>query len=157
MQLVCIMADEGRIITKIIAEIDWEIIQTIRVLRKPKFSQVALSLEIGFSEGFIGKVENPKLNAIYSFRHINLIAKALGLMISDILPKKPLSNDLIKVFIKLKPPTKVKKGEINYEVIRTIPLTSEEVKEYNNKTLNRPSKSGKPVKLNKRKPLRKKK
>lgn len=151
------MADKSRIITKIISEIDWKIIETVRTLRKSKFSQVGLSLEIGFSEGFIGKVENPRLNAVYSFRHINLIVKALGVSVNDILPAKSLSNDLVKVIIKLNPPTKVKKGEMNFEVVDIIPLTADEIKEYNNRTLNRPPKSGKPVKLNKRKPLRGKK
>ncbi len=82
---------------KVIAEIDWFIIEKVRELRKPKFSQTALSREIGFSEGFIGRIENPNQSAVYSFRHINLIAKALNIGISDLMPKHSLPNDLIKL------------------------------------------------------------
>lgn len=148
--LACKMARKGRIIEKIITEIDWYIIEKVRELRKPKFSQTALSREIGFSDGFIGRIENPNQSAVYSFRHINLIAKALRVSIAELLPKEPLSNDLIKVVIELGQPTKTKIGGTNYEVIEIITLAEEEIREYNIATLNRPAKSGKPSRLNKR-------
>jgi transcriptional regulator with XRE-family HTH domain len=131
------MDGKERIIEKIIAEIDWFIIERVRELRKDKYSQVALSMEIGFAEGFIGRIENPTQTAIYSHRHINLIAKALKVKITEILPEKPLSNDLVKLIIRLQPPTKLKMGEVNYEVLKKIPLTEEEIKDYNARTLSR--------------------
>jgi transcriptional regulator with XRE-family HTH domain len=134
------MAEKDRIIEKVIAEIDWEIIERIRELRKDKFSQVGLSMEIGFAEGFIGRIENPQHTAVYNPRHINLISKALKVKISDIIPEKPTQNDLVKLIIKILPPTKLKKGEANYLVLDKIPLSEKEVKEYNLKTLNRKAK-----------------
>jgi transcriptional regulator with XRE-family HTH domain len=131
------MSGKERIIDKVIAEIDWFIIERVRELRKDKYSQVALSMEIGFAEGFIGRIENPTQTAVYSHRHINLIAKALKVKITDILPEKPLSNDLIKLIIRIQPATKLKKGEVNYEVLKKIPLLDEEIKEYNSRTLSR--------------------
>jgi transcriptional regulator with XRE-family HTH domain len=146
------MTDEGRIIEKVISEIDWFVIEKVRELRKAKFSQTALSIEIGFSEGFIGRIENPNQSAVYSLRHMNLIAKALKVNIDDLMPEVPLSNDLMKIVIKLGKPTKTKTGEHNYTIIKKSPLTEKEIKEYNNVTLNRPSKFGKPPNSKKRKP-----
>jgi transcriptional regulator with XRE-family HTH domain len=146
------MVGKERIIEKIISEIDWFIIERVRDLRKTKFSQAALSREIGFSEGFIGKIENPNQSAVYSFRHINLIAKALKVSIEDLLPKKPLSSDLIRIVIKLGEPTKTRTGETNYEIIKKTSLTESEIRKYNNATLNRPSKSGELPKSKKRRP-----
>lgn len=151
------MANTERIIEKIISEIDWFIIEKVRELRKTKFSQTALSIELGFAEGFIGRIENPNQSAVYSSRHINLIAKALKVKVSDINPEKPLPNDLIRLVIKLKPPGKLIKGQVNYEVLKKTPLTDDEIKEYNKKTLSRPSKTGKPARLNKRKSVKGKK
>jgi transcriptional regulator with XRE-family HTH domain len=146
------MAEKGRKIEKVIAEIDWFVIERVRELRKSKFSQTALSREIGFSEGFIGRIENPKQSAIYSLRHINLIAKALKVSVNDLLPKQPLNNDLIRVEIQLGDPTKTKIGEANYKVIKKIPLTEDEIRKYNVSVLSRITRSGEPSKLNKRKP-----
>lgn len=148
------MAGKGRIIKKIVAEIDWYIIEKVRELRKSKFSQTALSIEIGFAEGFIGRIENPDYSAVYSPRHLNLIAKALKVKISDLMPSHPLPNDLVQLVIKVYPATKLKKGEKNYEVIEKFPLTEDEVKDYNYKKLNRPTKSGKPPQFKKRKPIK---
>ncbi|MGN6399894.1 MAG: helix-turn-helix domain-containing protein [Flavisolibacter sp.] len=151
------MAGKEKIIEKVIAEIDWFIIERVRELRKEKFSQVALSIEIGFAEGFIGRVENPNQSAVYNPRHINLIAKALKVKIADLMPEGPLSNDLVRLTIMILPPTKPKKGEANYKVIKKTSLTEEEIKEYNKKTLNRPSKSGDQIALKKRKSSKNKK
>lgn len=149
--LVCIMTEKGRIIKKIISEIDWYIIEKVRELRKSKFSQIALSIEIGFAEGFIGRIESPNYSATYSPRHINLIAKALKVKVSDIMPSQPLKNDLILLVIKIKSATKLKTGEKNYEVIEEIPLTDEEVEEYNKSVLHRSSKNKQSAKPKKKK------
>ena len=148
------MAGKEKIIEKVIAEIDWYIIERVRELRKSKFSQIALSIEIGFAEGFIGRVENPNQSAVYNTRHLNLIAKALKVKIIDLMPERPLANDLVKLTIKVQPPSKPKKGEANYKVIQKIPLTEEEIREYNKKTLNRPPKVGGQMVLKKRKSSR---
>lgn len=148
------MPNKERIIQKVIAEIDWYVIEQIRELRKNKFSQIALSIEIGFSEGFISRIENTNYSEVYNARHINLIAKAFKVKISDIMPESALKNDLIKLTIKMLPRSKPKKGEANYEVLRIIPLTNKEIRDYNLKTLNRlPKRKAKAV-SNKRKSAR---
>jgi transcriptional regulator with XRE-family HTH domain len=145
------MANKGGIIEKIVAEIDWYTIEKVRELRKPRFSQAALSREIGFSEGFIGRIENPKQSAVYSLRHLNLIAKVLKVNLSDLLPKQPLSNDLTRFDILIGDPTKRKTGEPNYKVIKKTALTEDEIRKYNIAILSRPARSGEPSKLKKRK------
>lgn len=148
------MSNKGKKIEKTISDIDWFVIEKIRELRASKFSQAALSREIGFSDGFIGRVENPATSATYSLRHINLISKALGVSISEILPKKPLSSDLIRVIIQIGQPTKNPVGKSNYSVISKTPLTDKEVEEYNKYVLHRRSKAKLPVRPNKRKAKR---
>lgn len=103
------------------------------------------------------RVENPNQSAVYSHRHINLIAKALKVKISDIEPERPLSNDLVRLVIRMRRPTKPKKGEPNYEVIKKNPLSEEEIKEYNRGTLSRPPKTGGSPRLKKRKSVKGKK
>jgi transcriptional regulator with XRE-family HTH domain len=145
------MAITERVKEKIITAIDWYVIERVRELRKSKFSQSELSREIGFSDGFIGRIENPNQGAVYSLRHLNLIANALNVGVADLMPKQSFDDDLVKVTIKWKPPTKAKTGEVNYEVVKIVSLTAEEIAEYNKKVLNRPTKSGIPPKLRKRK------
>ena len=150
------MASDQQVKEKIITAIDWYVIGKVRELRKLKFSQSELSREIGLSDGFIGRVENPNHSAVYSLRHLNLIAKALNVSIIDFLPKQKLDNDLIKVLIRWKSPTKIKKGEVNYDVVSIVPLTPEEIVDYNKRVLNRPTKSGVPARITKRKSKMKK-
>lgn len=95
------MASDQQVKEKIITAIDWYVIGKVRELRKSKFSQSELSREIGLSDGFIGRVENPNHSAVYSLRHLNLIARALDVSIIDFLPKQKLDNDLIKASIPL--------------------------------------------------------
>jgi transcriptional regulator with XRE-family HTH domain len=145
------MATKEKVKEKIVSAIDWFVIERVRELRKLKFSQSELSREIGFSDGFIGRIENPNQSAVYNLRHLNLIAKALNIDIVDLLPKDRLDDDLIKVTFKWNPPTKNKAGEVNYEIVNIVTLTPEQVVEYHKKVLNRPTKSGAPPKLIKRK------
>jgi len=145
------MATNEKVKKKIIAAIDWFVIENVRELRKSKFSQSELSREIGFSDGFIGRVENPNQSAVYSLRHLNLIAKALNVNTVDLLPKNRVDEDLIEVTFKWNPPTKNKTGEINYEIVEIVALSPEQVIEYHKKVLNRPTKSGISPKLKKRK------
>ena len=149
--LVCIMTNKDRTIEKIISDIDWFVIEKIRELRSSKFSQAELSREIGFSDGFIGRVENPVTSVTYNLRHINLISKALGVNISHILPKAPLTTDLVKIVIQLGQPTKKAVGKANYVIISKVPLTETEVEDYNKNVLHRRPKNSQVVKTGKRK------
>jgi transcriptional regulator with XRE-family HTH domain len=150
------MAIKAEIKEKIVTAIDWFVIEKVRQLRTSKFSQKQLSQEIGLSEGFIGRIENPNHKAVYNLRHLNLIANILQVNISELLPKQRIKEDLVKVTYRLMPPTRKSIGEINYEVLKVTPLTREQVSEYNKKTLNRPTKSGMPPKYKKRKSQMKK-
>jgi len=145
------MAIKAEIREKIVTAIDWFVIEKVRQLRKSKFSQKQLSQEIGLSEGYIGRIENPNHKAVYNLRHLNLIANVLQVNITELLPKQKLKDDLVKVTFRWLPPSKKRTGEINYEVIKLTALTREEISEYNKKILNRPTKSGNPPKLKKRK------
>lgn len=93
-------------------------------MRVPKdLSQVKLSIVIGLAEGAIGKIENPKERAKYNLRHLNLLAKALKCSPRDFLPEKPLRNDMIKVKMKVKRNTKIRKGEPNFEILKIEPFS----------------------------------
>jgi hypothetical protein len=53
-------------------------------------SQMALSIDLEVSVGFIGQVESPNYPAHYNLRQLNEIAKILKCSIHDFLPKVPL-------------------------------------------------------------------
>jgi hypothetical protein len=55
---------------------------------------------MGFSEKFIGSIENPTLKARYNISHLNLLAKALGCAIHELIPPKPFDNDIIKLRVR---------------------------------------------------------
>lgn len=107
-----------------IAEIDLYIINKVRELRVArKISQLKLSIALGLAEGAVSKIENPKQRAKYNIRHLNLLSKALKCNPSDLLPPKPLKNDIVRVKLKITRNPRDKKGELNYEVISKIPVT----------------------------------
>lgn len=117
------MNEKGEIIEIKIAEIDLYVIDKARKIRVDKgISQVSLSIAMGLSEGTIGRIENPKERAKYNIRHINLLAKALKCNPSDLLPPKPLKNDLIRVKIRIIKNKKDKKGEPNYQILEKVAL-----------------------------------
>src|SRR5688500_5882279 len=96
------MAVKKDIIELVIADIDLYIINTVRSFRVQKeISQVQLSQDIGMSDGFVGKVENPRLRDKYNFRHLNLLAKVLGCSPKDFLPEKSLPQDLVRLKVKM--------------------------------------------------------
>jgi len=110
---------ETEIFEVIISEIDLYVINKVREMRVLRhLSQVKLSILIGLAEGAIGKIENPKERAKYNIRHLNLLAKALKCSPRDLLPEKPLRNDMIKVKMKVKKNAKTEKGEPNFEIVR---------------------------------------
>lgn len=85
----------------VISRLDLYIINRVKELREAKgISQDNLSVRVGFSEKFIGSVENPTLGAKYNIRHLNLLAKALDCSLRDLLPEKPFEDDLVKVKVK---------------------------------------------------------
>lgn len=85
----------------IISRLDLYIINRVKELREKKnISQDNLSVRMGFSEKFVGSVENPTLGAKYNIRHLNLLAKSLDCTLWDLLPKEPFDDDLVRVKIK---------------------------------------------------------
>lgn len=72
-----------------LSEIEKFIIKRVKEIRiEKKMSQKNLSLSMGFSEGFVGNIENPNLPEKYNIKHLNLLAKALGCSPKDFMPEK---------------------------------------------------------------------
>lgn len=95
------MRGKDHIIEVEMSRLDLYIIDKVRELRESKsISQDNLSVLMGFSEKLIGSIENPTLGAKYNIRHLNLLAQALECSLWDLLPQKPLEEDLVKVKIK---------------------------------------------------------
>ena len=68
-------------------EIEGFVIDRVRELRISKgISQAELADCINISRGFIGNVENPRLNYKYNLNHLNAIAKVLKCSIKDFFP-----------------------------------------------------------------------
>jgi len=119
----CLMTDKVKTLEIEISEIDLYIINRVRELRVAKeLSQVKLSILMGLAEGAVGKIENPTERAKYNIRHLNLLAKALKCSPRDLLPDKPLKNDLVKVRLQIKKNSKPSKGEANFEIIKIEPI-----------------------------------
>ena len=117
------MKEKDEIIEIFTSELDLYLINRVRKLRVDrKISQLKLSIDLGLAEGAVGKIENPKQRAKYNIRNLNLLAKALKCDISDLLPVKPLSYDLVKVKIKITKNKSTQKGEANYKVISIVPF-----------------------------------
>ena len=85
----------------IISYLDYYIIERVIELRaksKPYIGQVTLAHKIGVSEGYMGKIENPKEHAKYNIRMLGRVAIALGLKsYKDLFPDKVYENDLVRV------------------------------------------------------------
>lgn len=130
----------------IISQIDFYVIERLREIRVksiPYIDQVELSQRIGVSEGYIGQIENPKSRAKYNLRMIAKAARALNLQsYQEIFPSEILSDDLVKIRLKLLKSNK-KKHEIEsngnikkrFEIISTTPLTNEEIIMWNERKL----------------------
>ena len=128
----------------IISELDFYLIEKVRELRiksKPYLDQVTLAQRIGVSEGYIGRIENPKIQSKYNIRMLHRVSKALGLNSYDLLfPTKLLSNGLVKIRLKLKKQTK-RKHEIDdagnvvkrFDILSVKPLSENEQKRWNAK------------------------
>lgn len=95
------MGAKAQIIEITISQLDWYIINRVKQLRKEKgISQSELSVKMGFSEKFVGSIENPTLNARYNISHLNLLAKALDCTLHELMPAKPFENDMIKLKVR---------------------------------------------------------
>jgi len=104
-----------------ISEMDLYVINRVRELRVQKqISQVDLSILMGMSEGVVGKIENPRMRDKYNIRHLNLLARALKCSPRDLLPEKPLSNDIVRIRLRPIRQPQQNKGKPNYEIIRIV-------------------------------------
>ena len=121
--VLAVMAGRDDTIEVEISETDLFVINKARELRVMRqLSQVDLSILLGMSEGAVGKIENPKLRDKYNIRHINLLAKALRCSPRDLFPEKPLSNDIVRIKLRLIRQPAASKGKPNYEIIKIQPL-----------------------------------
>lgn len=124
----------GEKIVRIVSAMDLHVIDTIRKKREDlKISQAALSVDMDFSEKLIGSIENPSISTKYSLRHINLVAKALKCNISDFFPPSGyLKDDLLRITVeKKKTVDENGKEKIIPVIVKRVPLTKEEIQEYN--------------------------
>jgi transcriptional regulator with XRE-family HTH domain len=120
------MSGKASVIEIEISSLDWYIINQVKKLRGDKeMSQDALSVAMGFSEKFVGNVENPSSIKKYNIKHLNLIAKTLNCTLRELLPEKPFEHDMIKVKIKRSPlitKTGKKSKKMNIEIVDIKPV-----------------------------------
>jgi transcriptional regulator with XRE-family HTH domain len=120
---------QGKIIEVEMAEIDWYVINRVKQLRTDLgISQEQLSIQMGLSERFVGKVETLTERAKYNLRHLSLIAKALGIGFSELLPPKANLNGFVKIKARKKKRvnkdgTQSQKTEI--EIVEIVPIKTE--------------------------------
>lgn len=74
-----------------LSEIEKYVIKKVKEYRKDrKVTQEKLSIDMGFSESFIGNVENPNQPEKYNVIHLNDAAKILKCSPKDFWPEDPL-------------------------------------------------------------------
>jgi ribosome-binding protein aMBF1 (putative translation factor) len=89
--LLCRMAKTSKTENLNISKIEQYVIDRVREMRIEKgMSQRELADLLDMSNGFIAKVESPKMRAKYNLNHINAIAKIFKCALTDILPNKPM-------------------------------------------------------------------
>lgn len=116
------------------SEMDFYIINRVKTLRTGKnISQLNLALTMELSAGAIGKIENFRERAKYSIRHLNMLAKALDCSPQDLLPARPMANDIVKITFRINRQNKTgnadtkmgpEKPESYYEVIKVEPYSA---------------------------------
>jgi len=125
----------------IISYLDYYIIEKVielRVKSNPYLDQVTLAQKIGVSEGYLGKIENPKEHAKYNIRMLGRVAVALGLTsYCELLPKNLPKDDLVRIkYEEIKSYSNKhslgKNGKIKrkYKPISMVPLTENEIEEW---------------------------
>lgn len=126
------------IIEIITSEIDFEVMENIRIARiKAGIDQVELAQRVGVSEGYIGNIENPKIDARVNVRMLGRIAVALEQSsYNDLLPDEVKSHDLVIKRIRLIETNSRKHilsedGEVpkRLDVLETTPITEDELKQ----------------------------
>ena len=71
--------------------IELYVIERVKEMRVAKgFTQASLAEALGYSEGFIGHIENPKRRDKYNLKHLNEIAKLFKCSIKEFVPDQPL-------------------------------------------------------------------
>jgi len=125
------------IIEIITSEIDFEVMEKIRIARiKAGIDQVELAQRVGVSEGYIGNIENPKIDARVNMRMFGRIATALNLdSYHNLLPDKVKSHDLLVIRLRLIETNSRKHiqnedGEVpkRFDILNKIPISEEEFK-----------------------------
>lgn len=126
------------IIEIITSEIDFGVMEKIRNARiKAGIDQVELAQRVGVSEGYIGNLENPKIDAKVNIRMLGRIAIALEQnSYNDLLPDEVKSHDLVIKRIRLIETNSRKHvlnddGEVpkRLDVLETTPITEDELKQ----------------------------
>jgi len=73
------------------SDIEWYVIQKVKEKREERnLTQMQLSIELGLSSGWVGKVESRKIKDKYNLNHLNDLARILKCSPQDFLPKKSL-------------------------------------------------------------------
>lgn len=105
------MAGKSQTIEVVISQLDWHIINRVKEIRKQKgMSQSELSVAMGYSDKYIGSVENPNLKAKFNIGQLNRLAKALKCSLWELVPETPFDNDLVRIKLK-RVPRLSKKGK----------------------------------------------
>lgn len=123
------MAGKSQTIEVVISQLDWYIINRVKEIRKEKgMSQSELSVAMGYSDKYIGSVENPNLKAKYNISQLNRLAKALKCGLWELLPERPFDNDLVR--IKLKRVARLSKEgkptrKTDFEIVDMKPVTAQ--------------------------------
>src|SRR5690606_23422681 len=126
------------VIEIIISEFDFRVIRKLREKRiLADLTQEELSAKVGVSEGFFGNVENPKQPQKLNMRMLARVAKALEIKsYSELLPENIVSNDLVKIRLKLIKTNKRKEKDDNgnpvknMEIISIKPMSEKEISGY---------------------------
>ncbi|GAA3655055.1 hypothetical protein [Flavivirga jejuensis] len=125
----------------IISYLDYYIIERVIELRaksKPYIGQVTLAHKIGVSEGYMGKIDNPKEHAKYNIRMLGRVAIVLGLKsYKDLFPDKVYEHDLVRViyeesksYSNKHKPDKTGKIQRKYKSISVTPLSEKEIEQW---------------------------
>lgn len=126
------------VIEIIISEFDFKVIRKLREKRiLTDLTQEDLSAKVGVSESFFGNIENPKQPQKLNMRMFARVAKALEIKsYSELLPEEIVTNDLVKIRLKLLKINKRKEKDENgkpvknMEIISIKAMSGKEISEY---------------------------
>jgi|SRR5690606_12847121 len=126
------------VIEIIISEFDFKVIRKLREKRiLADLTQEDLSAKVGVSESFFGNIENPKQPQKLNMRMFARVAKALEIKsYLELLPEEIVTNDLVKIRLKLLKINKRKEKDENgkpvknMEIISIKAMSRKEISEY---------------------------